>query len=481
MWLAAGAAVALRLPLLGAAPSPDEAGFLAVGAQWRPGGTSLYGDYWVDRPPLLITIFRLAAEVGGLVPLRLIGCLATVLVVLGVAHTARLMAGPRAARWAALVAAALCVSPLTGGLAVNGELLSAPFVAWGVAAMVHAVRERAGQRALVLSLMAGAALAASLMVKQNIADVGVFTAALTLIAWHRGELNRPQVIRLMAAFLAGVLGLLAATCLWALLHGTSLTGVYDALYPFRIRAGEVMATYGSSAHTHRLWTLLVAWAVSGGIAMMAVTGWALLTGRIRDTAAWALAATLTFDVVSVLMGGSYWLHYLVQLVVPIAILAGVVAARSGRAVGTLLVAVAVVATTAWTVFHPWHRTSVGSRVGESIGAVAQPGDTIVTVYGHADLTETSGLRSPYPYLWSLPVKTLDPHEEVLEGVLEGPDGTHLLRHLEPRRLVGHGYRRDLESPRRAVPPCRPPPGPDDLPARRHRSSRPTTAALRIGR
>src|SRR6478735_9402577 len=190
VWLAAGAAVALRLPLLGAAPSPDEAGFLAVGAQWRPGGTSLYGDYWVDRPPLLITIFRLAAEVGGLVPLRLIGCLATVLVVLGVAHTARLMAGPRAARWAALVAAALCVSPLTGAVAVNGELLSAPFVAWGVAAMFHAVRERAGQRALVFSLMAGAALTASLMVKPNIADVGVFTAALTLIAWQRGDLNR---------------------------------------------------------------------------------------------------------------------------------------------------------------------------------------------------------------------------------------------------------------------------------------------------
>ena len=64
-------------------PSPDEAGFLSVGAQWQPGGTSLYGDYWVDRPPLLITIFRLAAELGGLVPLRLVGCLATLLAVLG--------------------------------------------------------------------------------------------------------------------------------------------------------------------------------------------------------------------------------------------------------------------------------------------------------------------------------------------------------------------------------------------------------------
>ena len=66
---------------------PDEAGFLLVGQQWQPGGTSLYGSYWVDRPPLLVTIFRVASDLGGAVPLRLMGCLATVLiVVLGCAH-----------------------------------------------------------------------------------------------------------------------------------------------------------------------------------------------------------------------------------------------------------------------------------------------------------------------------------------------------------------------------------------------------------
>src|SRR6188768_1191756 len=132
-------AVAARIPFLRSALAPDEAGFLLVGQQWRPGGTSLYGSYWVDRPPLLVTLFRLASELGGEVPLRLMGCLATAIVVLGCAHVARTIAGHRAAAWAA-------------GLA-------------------------------------GAATVAALLVKQNMADVGVFAAVVRLVGWRRGEVS----------------------------------------------------------------------------------------------------------------------------------------------------------------------------------------------------------------------------------------------------------------------------------------------------
>ena len=90
---AAAVAAVARLPFLHRALAPDEAGFLLVGQQWQPGGTSLYGSYWVDRPPLLVTLFRVASDLGGAVPLRLMGCLATVIVVLGCAHVARTVAG----------------------------------------------------------------------------------------------------------------------------------------------------------------------------------------------------------------------------------------------------------------------------------------------------------------------------------------------------------------------------------------------------
>ena len=63
------------LPFVGRSLSPDEAGYLIVGGQWTD-GSSLYGDYWVDRPPALIAIFEAADALGGAVPLRLIGALA---------------------------------------------------------------------------------------------------------------------------------------------------------------------------------------------------------------------------------------------------------------------------------------------------------------------------------------------------------------------------------------------------------------------
>jgi hypothetical protein len=75
--------VPLRLLFLGEAAGRDEAGFLLVGRGWSD-GSSLYGDYWVDRPPLLIWIMELA---GSVTTLRLIGLLACVLMVLGVART----------------------------------------------------------------------------------------------------------------------------------------------------------------------------------------------------------------------------------------------------------------------------------------------------------------------------------------------------------------------------------------------------------
>src|SRR4051794_26400458 len=85
--------VVARLPFVAAPAGPDEAGFLQVAHQWAPGGGSLYGSYWVDRPPALITLYQLADVAGGLVPLRLLGCLSVVVTVLATAAAARRLAG----------------------------------------------------------------------------------------------------------------------------------------------------------------------------------------------------------------------------------------------------------------------------------------------------------------------------------------------------------------------------------------------------
>jgi len=414
-------AVLARLPFLSRPPSPDEAGFLLVGQQWHPGGTSLYGSYWVDRPPLLVTIFGFAADLGGLVPLRLIGCLATVAVVLGSARVARRIAGPQAAAWTAAVAGALCVSPLLGGLEVNGELLAAPFVVAGVAGALGAIGEPREGRAVAAAALAGAATVAALLVKQNMADVAVFSVVAVLVARRRGEMSGSRLRRTAASYVVAAVVTLAAVAGWTLLHGTSLTGVFDAMYPFRVEAERVLASSNRrDVITTRLWLLLGSWLLSGGAVVMGVVGWALLTRRLHGAAAWGLVATMVFDVVSIALGGNYWHHYLIQLVVPVAVVSGVLVARRQPGIRVVLVAAVVVAGVAWGGVVPGPATTTATSVGKAVGRVAKRGDTIISARGHADITEASGLRSPYPYLWSLPARTLDPRFTGLDHVLAGP-------------------------------------------------------------
>jgi len=41
--------------------------------------------------------------------------------------------------------------------------------------------------------------------------------------------------------------------------------------------------------------------------------------------------------------------------------------------------------------------------------------------GRPDLQDASGLGSPYPYLWTLPMRTRDPGYADLRALLAGPD------------------------------------------------------------
>ena len=46
---------------------------------------------------------------------------------------------------------------------------------------------------------------------------------------------------------------------------------------------------------------------------------------------------------------------------------------------------------------------------------------MLSAFGDADIPRASGMGSPYPYLWSLPSRTLDPHMALLRSVLAGPE------------------------------------------------------------
>jgi hypothetical protein len=419
--LAVVAVVLLRVPYLWAPMSPDEGGFLAVAAQWHGPGTSLYGSYWVDRPPLLLTLYQLATVTGGLTALRLIGCVAAAVTVWCCAATARNIAGRRAQSCTALAAAALLASPILGVVPVNGELLAAPFVAASAFAATSALaRHRSRNAFLATAFAAGALSVGALLVKQNMADGVVFTGLLWCTAWLRGSIDGRQLRRLLGSFVVGALACLAVVTLWVLVRGTSPGGVLYAMYPFRIKAAGVIAAGDRTPNLARLHGLLREWILSGIPLVVVVLAGRLPRFRTGRAAHVALLGMAVFSTVSVLAGGNYWRHYLVETIVAASLCAGVLTLDRlilARVMSTLMVASSLVA---WGIGLVTWTDSSGEAVARSIAAVARPGDTILSAFGDANLVRATGLRSPYPYLWSLPMRTLDPRLTGLKATLRGP-------------------------------------------------------------
>jgi hypothetical protein len=416
IWCAVALTVATRLPLLDLPAWPDEAGFLTVGEAWRPGDSPadryVYDTYWVDRPPVLITLYGLIERMGGLVALRLSGALAAAVTVACVAWTANSVAGPRAARWAAVTGAALLSTPFHWSFMVDGELLAAPFVAAGIGCVIKGFGLD-GPRGLMLQGAGGAAAAAAILTKQNIADVFVFIAALVLLGFLTGSLRFRVAARHLGAFLAGAAGLGAGVAAWTLAHGTSLGSVYYAMYPFRLDAADTRSIAWS-----RLASMGTA-ALLSGLALLAV--WVAIAGvqrRHRDPRVLALLAVVAFDLFSVAAGAEYWLHYLIQPAVPVAALTGILVAR-GSLASVVSVGAAATGLLGWALLVMAPPQTAEEMVGEAIAEASSPNDSIVTLHGRSNVTYASGLPSPYPYLWALPAHTLDPQGAELKKVLSG--------------------------------------------------------------
>ncbi|NEN76862.1 hypothetical protein [Nocardioides zeae] len=422
--------VALRLPFLTVPPGPDESGFFIIGQQWRD-GTSLYGDYWVDRPPLLVTIFWLVPSITWL---RIVGCLAVAAVVLLVGFAAYAARGHRAAVAAAATAALLSAAPWLGVVRVNGELLASPFVAGAMVLTVLMLRDGA-RRPHLLALGAGAASAAAFGVKQSSVDGFVFgTVALAVLALTRPE-RRRQALTLLLAAVGGALALAVLLVAWGATRGTDPVGLFHAVVTFRADAGEVIRESASSATTDRLREMVLAWLVSG-LALLTLVALALGVRHRRDPVVVATLATLLAGSAVALLGGSYWLHYLAQLIPAAALTAAWLvgtpdgAPGPGRAPGVVRRA-AVVLVAAWLpiatvvtlsdeLSHPID-DGPAEATGAFVREASEPGDTIVVAYGQPNVVLDSGLTAPYEHLWSLPVRVLDPDLADLTALVESPE------------------------------------------------------------
>ncbi|MGA8995257.1 MAG: hypothetical protein WB441_13220 [Nocardioidaceae bacterium] len=420
----------------------DEGGFAMVARWWGAGGPFLYGPQWVDRPPGLIALFAGAGHLGPY-GVRLTTALVAVGMVAALAWAAEAVGGRPAARWTAWTAFAFASSVLLQAQRLNGELAAAAFVAVSMGCLLRALRASGRSTgAVLLGAAAGAAAAAAVLMKQNVVDAFVFAVVLVTVglATSRNRATyRPQrVMVTVAGFALGVVLPGAATVLWAGRHG-GMGHLLYAVVGFRADAAAVLARWSWEAPLHRLGGLATVALLSGLLLLVAHLG---LRHRRRlrrlDPLPWALTVTVAVEVIGVLGGGSFWVHYLIVFVPTVALAAGLsVNARAPGAAWTRRLVLLAVATTAVVspvaAVEAAHASSAAYTTGRWVGDAAAPTDTITVPFTHANVISASGLRPGYPYAWSLPVRTLDPQLSLLTRTLAAPGGpTWVVRWDQPQ-------------------------------------------------
>lgn len=433
------AVVLARLIFLTQPLRSDEGGYLFIARHWSPGGEFLYGDYHVDRPPLLLAIFRLAAMSDWDGAIRLLSIPFVLAAVLAIARAAYVVAGDRAAAWAAVVAASLLSSPALAADQADGALFAAVFVAGAVALALDAWRREPGPTRWLLALGSGVLGAAASLVKQNFLEGLVFVAALVIVDGLRSRALTRRGWTLGAGVLGGGFAANLLAYGWARSAGIDGLELWADLAAFRELAFDVIWAGSTERPLSRALSLLVLGLLSA-VVPLAWTWLSSFFARRGDVPSveWAAAVGLLFGMAAIAAGGSYWPHYLIELVPLLSLLAGLVAVgpttkarvmqRWARvaavSAASLVVAQTVVfATVPWAGFH--------ERVGVWLGASSEPGDTAVVAYGAPSILEAADLTTPYPYLWSLPMRTLDPDQERLRSTLAGPDAPTWIVEVNP--------------------------------------------------
>jgi hypothetical protein len=430
--LAVGLAVLLRLPFLHSLAFPDEAGLLLVAQNRHEGGGNLYGTLFVDRPPLLVVFWQVANVLGGIEAARVMGLVAVAVVVAAAGWVGHTVAGRRGTAWGALVGAVLVANPLVGTTEINAELLGAPLTMLSVAFLLAGVRPPVRRplraRRTFLVLLAGAAGAGAMLVKQNLMDALVFGAALALAAALAGRWPWARSRRVLALVLVGALVPIGLTLLWAVTDGPGLVQLWDTLYAFRFDASHAIGSVPSPANDAR--RLSLGWlAVISGIGVVVLVGGATLWRplRGRDPLVVATGAMVAWEVAGIVGGGSWWSHYLVGLVPGAVMITAVTATRGTWArrlgatalaftVASAVVSAGLQAGSARVRDAKPDRTEV---VGTWLREAARPGDTGTVLYGNADLLLVAHLRPGTDQLWSLPSRTLDPGSVQLNRQLNG--------------------------------------------------------------
>lgn len=423
LWWPALFVAALHLATLGATLSSDEGGFAMIARWLGTPGHYLYNSMWVDRPPALIGVFRIAT-IFGLHGTRVVATVLAVSMVVTLGLTARLLAGRRASAWTGWIACGLAGSTLISAQELNGELIAGSFVSAGILATVFAIQSR--RRWWLAAVLAGVAASTALLVKQNFVDGFVFAAVAGLLSLRAGDISGKRLLQLAALALGGTAVPVALAGWWAMTHG-GISGLIYAMYGFRIDAARLIDQTAGPAVTARMHNLEMA-AVYSGLVPMVLCVLVIGSRHLRrlDWIATALLATFVVEVIGVVGGQNYWLHYLVGVVPTVALAGGLIAGRHATTSTWVLRVLGMVVLGSSVVSSPVSAYGLDTDAGpvaktsQWLRDSAAPGDSLTTLYSHASINFMSGLRPVYPYSWSLPLRVRDPELRLLAATLEGP-------------------------------------------------------------
>lgn len=404
---AAVLAVLLRLPFFGAPLTADEGGYAEAARLWGH-GASLYRDIWVDRPQGLILIFRGALELGSSPDvLRGVAAAAGALSVLAMGLLAfRLTRSRTVAIAAALLAATVGASPFLEAFTLAGELLASLAATLSLLAFTAYLP----RRSIGWLVVAGVASGCAVMIKQS-----GFDAALAIVAYLAWT-ERRRGLGGIAVFV----GAAAAPVVAGLLSAVTLHSWWFAVVGYR-GSGDSLVT-GSVSHRFGLLadSLPTATKGLGLLVLLAIVGWRGAPLLVR---LWLGAAVL-----GVLGGGNFHFHYYLQLVPPLAILAGAgverVLASRHRVLAVAFLAVAIA--TAVVTVPLWFESSTAqakaiwpkdphlqhdAAVVRYVKAHTRPGQKVLVLWAAANVYYLADRAPAIPYMWRRNI-------EAIPGVLD---------------------------------------------------------------
>jgi len=385
----AALAIAVRVPFFFWPLTGDEGNY-AYTAYWWLRGQPLYLDYLgLEKPQGVFLSYAACQLIFGpdTWATRLWGAFWAAATCLAIYYTARRVAGARSALVASLLFALYSSAPEVDGFNVNAELFMVLPLTLGVLAIVDRK-----------SFLAGLLVGVGMLFK-----VSALSAGLLLIYWLvTCSGSRSDWLRT----LAGV----AIPPALALLHGALTVGASAYIfnvYTFRFAIGwgylpdPVSALATGWIRTAPVWLAL---------GTFAIIGWIRKALAPMDL---VMAWTAT-SLIGVAMGGEWIGHYYVQLLPPLAVLAGAGVATLFRpqrllvpslSLVALIVSISLIAPRYWMppddgAWQVYHRPGiqVAARVADYIHARTSDSDTMYVAYYQANIYHQARRKAAVPYL-----------------------------------------------------------------------------------